>query len=310
MKKELCLFLQDWMITACASCRSTLTLYHPEDHRVLLELEPTMEDWEVYDAQGRALGRVCKGLQGQIDARSFCLLQRDVEVQERFFYAWQAMTIGRGATCTVTLSDPYVSQMHCAILLHESELELIDADSTNGTYVNGRRMHRCLLQPGDVIAISSFRLMIGSDFLVSTRSLPLSPIEVNERLRPCRKETKALVWLQPFAEQIEAKPPLPPALPPPPSMPFLLQVGPGLTMAMCSLLASQQTNYWLQAGIMAAMVLWPFTNALYQRLHWHRSRRRIRSAYAEKLEEWQQCQHRQFIRQMQLRKEWQKQHAI
>ena len=96
MKKELCLFLQDWMITACASCRSTLTLYHPEDHRVLLELEPTMEDWEVYDAQGRALGRVCKGLQGQIDARSFCLLQRDVEVQERFFYAWQAMTIGRG----------------------------------------------------------------------------------------------------------------------------------------------------------------------------------------------------------------------
>lgn len=307
MKKELCLFLQDWMITACASCRSTLTLYHPEDHRVLLELEPTMEDWEVYDAQGRALGRVGKGLQGQIDARSFCLLQRDVEVQERFFYAWQAMTIGRGATCTVTLSDPYVSQMHCAILLHESELELIDADSTNGTYVNGRRMHRCLLQPGDVIAISSFRLMIGSDFLVSTRSLPLSPIEVNERLRPCRKETKALVWLQPFAEQIEAKPPLPPALPPPPSMPFLLQVGPGLTMAMCSLLASQQTNYWLQAGIMAAMVLWPFTNALYQRLHWHRSRRRIRSAYAKKLEEWQQCQHRQFIRQMQLRKEWQKQ---
>lgn len=116
MKKELCLFLQDWMITACASCRSTLTLYHPEDHRVLLELEPTMEDWEVYDAQGRALGRVGKGLQGQIDARSFCLLQRDVEVQERFFYAWQAMTIGRGATCTVTLSDPYVSQMHCAIL--------------------------------------------------------------------------------------------------------------------------------------------------------------------------------------------------
>ena len=109
MKKELCLFLQDWMITACASCRSTLTLYHPEDHRVLLELEPTMEDWEVYDAQGRALGRVGKGLQGQIDARSFCLLQRDVEVQERFFYAWQAMTIGRGATCTVTLSDPYVS---------------------------------------------------------------------------------------------------------------------------------------------------------------------------------------------------------
>jgi pSer/pThr/pTyr-binding forkhead associated (FHA) protein len=64
-------------------------------------------------------------------------------------------TIGRSAENSLQIDDLNSSRHHCE--LHESKdgVELIDKDSRNGTFVNGRRVTRKPLQPGDKIEIGT-----------------------------------------------------------------------------------------------------------------------------------------------------------
>jgi pSer/pThr/pTyr-binding forkhead associated (FHA) protein len=48
---------------------------------------------------------------------------------------------------------PSVSHAHAVITREGSELVLVDLGSTNGTFVNGARVHRHVLVPGDEIRL-------------------------------------------------------------------------------------------------------------------------------------------------------------
>lgn len=51
------------------------------------------------------------------------------------------LTLGRAATCAVTLSeDTYVSQLHARFFLRDGELYVEDLGSTNGTYLNRKKL--------------------------------------------------------------------------------------------------------------------------------------------------------------------------
>ncbi len=65
-------------------------------------------------------------------------------------------TIGRSAENTLQIDDLNSSRHHCE--LHEvpgGGFELIDKDSRNGTFLNGRRVTRKQLVPGDKIEIGT-----------------------------------------------------------------------------------------------------------------------------------------------------------
>ncbi|MCD6290153.1 MAG: FHA domain-containing protein [Anaerolineae bacterium] len=63
-------------------------------------------------------------------------------------------TIGRSARNDIVLDDPLVSRRHVELLRQEEEWWLHDLDSTNGTYLNGRRVTRPEpLRDGDEIRI-------------------------------------------------------------------------------------------------------------------------------------------------------------
>lgn len=51
-----------------------------------------------------------------------------------------AITIGRADSCTVTLNDTYVSQMHTRVFSKDGSWFVEDLGSTNGTYLNGMRV--------------------------------------------------------------------------------------------------------------------------------------------------------------------------
>jgi len=62
--------------------------------------------------------------------------------------------IGRDDDCQLRPNDPYVSHHHCALISHGNTLVLRDCQSTNGTFVNARKIKgEVELHPGDRLGI-------------------------------------------------------------------------------------------------------------------------------------------------------------
>lgn len=67
----------------------------------------------------------------------------------------EVSTIGSVAGNTVVLADPAVSRKHAAIRKVNGMYELADLGSTNGIYVNGHKVPKKTLEPGDIIRVGN-----------------------------------------------------------------------------------------------------------------------------------------------------------
>lgn len=67
----------------------------------------------------------------------------------------EVTTIGSVAGSTVVLADPAVSRKHAAIRKANGSYELADLGSTNGVYVNGHKVPKKTLEPGDIIRVGN-----------------------------------------------------------------------------------------------------------------------------------------------------------
>ncbi len=62
--------------------------------------------------------------------------------------------IGRSGSADLTLTDDGISRKHAKIAISEDDVvNLIDLDSTNGTFVNGTRVDMVILREGDRVQI-------------------------------------------------------------------------------------------------------------------------------------------------------------
>ena len=66
--------------------------------------------------------------------------------------------VGRDPTNQIVINDPAVSREHAAIVPVGNDHILEDLASANGTFVNGTRMPRRILQHGDVVEFGAFTL--------------------------------------------------------------------------------------------------------------------------------------------------------
>ncbi len=74
-------------------------------------------------------------------------------LQPQYTVFTEGALIGRNAeTCQIILSSDFVSREHCVLEPHNGGVVLRDNGSTNGTYVNGQRVSRHVLNEGDEIA--------------------------------------------------------------------------------------------------------------------------------------------------------------
>jgi len=69
--------------------------------------------------------------------------------------AEEVTTIGSVAGNTVVLADPAVSRKHAGIRKVDGNYELADLGSTNGVYVNGHKVPKKTLEPGDIIRVGN-----------------------------------------------------------------------------------------------------------------------------------------------------------
>ncbi|HEY1554580.1 MAG TPA: FHA domain-containing protein [Kofleriaceae bacterium] len=84
-------------------------------------------------------------------------------VQKGELFTLQPMnTIGTDATCTLVLQDKFMSSKHAEIKAEQGMWVLRDSGSTNGTYVNNRRVDRHELVDNDFIKFGSAMLKFKS----------------------------------------------------------------------------------------------------------------------------------------------------
>ena len=70
-------------------------------------------------------------------------------------------SIGRHDDCLIRIRSSQVSRRHCELFEEENQLILRDLGSSNGTYVNGKRvLGKQALKPGDVLTIGGVTLRV------------------------------------------------------------------------------------------------------------------------------------------------------
>jgi pSer/pThr/pTyr-binding forkhead associated (FHA) protein len=74
-----------------------------------------------------------------------------------------ATSIGRAKANEVVIDDVSVSSEHCRIRPEDGHFVLHDLKSTNGTFVNERRVSRHVLTEGDILKIGETSLLFKTD---------------------------------------------------------------------------------------------------------------------------------------------------
>jgi Protein of unknown function (DUF3662)/FHA domain len=69
------------------------------------------------------------------------------------------VVIGRSRDCDLQVADSNVSRRHAEVRQEGAAYWVVDLDSTNGTEVNGRRLKRAKLRPGDTITVGATELV-------------------------------------------------------------------------------------------------------------------------------------------------------
>jgi len=63
------------------------------------------------------------------------------------------MHVGRGLTADLHLDEASVSRRHAILVNRKSSTQVLDDRSSNGTFVNGRRISQAELRNGDVLVL-------------------------------------------------------------------------------------------------------------------------------------------------------------
>jgi pSer/pThr/pTyr-binding forkhead associated (FHA) protein len=70
-------------------------------------------------------------------------------------------TVGRAPQAEFIVDAALVSRVHCRVTAGATELEVVDLDSTNGTFLNGQRIDkRATAKPGDRLGIGRVELTV------------------------------------------------------------------------------------------------------------------------------------------------------
>ncbi len=141
------------------------------------------------------------------------LCYSDEDGQHRIALERELTSIGRSLSQDIVIRDPSISRCHAIILREDRDYTVVDQQSTHGTFVNGARIQRVLLKPGDVLQLGSLnatRLEFQIDDAVthprrssvSTLLSSLREIRSPGELHQQGRELEQLNWLLRAASQL------------------------------------------------------------------------------------------------------------
>lgn len=200
--------------------------------------------------------------------------------------------LGKLDTNEITYNSPFISRHHATITVRQGNLTIIDENSANGLFINGRRITEGDLFPGDCISIMGLVIVISQSFIAINN--PDHRVAVNQQVlpvcapQPIEKQTRAYelesgyrsgycVYRVPRFKR-EVQPPHfridgPPNPARPENIPTFLLIGPTITMGMTSVtfgimavsnvvvaggsMMSAFPSLVMSGGMLAGTVLWP-----------------------------------------------------
>jgi uncharacterized RDD family membrane protein YckC/pSer/pThr/pTyr-binding forkhead associated (FHA) protein len=136
----------------------------------------------------------------------------------------EAITMGREATNKVVIADPSVSRAHAWIEKRADGYYLIDKNSSNGTYVNGKKVTQQKLNHNDKVNLGSASLVFededeGATFILNRGELPDLDRTGEEQFDPNERLTDALSAEDVGVREDRPLPPPPPRVSSPPAAP-------------------------------------------------------------------------------------------
>jgi adenylate cyclase len=141
-------------------------------------------------------------------------LQITPSVGKRWTYGLDKslVKIGRANHCEVVVNDQLVSREHCQLQLTSEGLFLEDLNSVNGTLLNGQRITRVLLHPGDKIRVGVSEILL--EQVREKETAPPTELTKPKAPRPeASKEPESRVAKAEKLERVREPKPLPPEKP-------------------------------------------------------------------------------------------------
>ncbi len=211
-----------------------------------------------------------------------------------------SIRIGRNPGCDICFDCTYIGSHHATMQFSSSGVTIVDNDSRNGTFVNGKRVQTASLKIGDVVYAMGMQIIVTKKFLyinnpdrkVTVQSEKLLPYHIPHYTLPeqnaddilDQNEFDDFYYRAPrFKSDVE---PLTLKLDPPPSsntsdnMPMLMSIGPSITMGLASAttaafsvvnaVSSGNINAAIPSvvmslGMLSGTLLWPALTKNYQR---------------------------------------------
>ncbi len=91
------------------------------------------------------------------------LMLKDKPVTRFVVHEGEPIIIGRTDEADVTIDNPSISRIHAAIELEKGRDYITDKGSTNGTWVNGRKIKgRTCIRKKDKVKIGKFDMVAGA----------------------------------------------------------------------------------------------------------------------------------------------------
>ena len=69
-------------------------------------------------------------------------------------------TVGRATGADFIVDAALVSRVHCQLTATDDQLEVVDLSSTNGTFVNDKRVEKAHLSAGDRLRVGRMELTV------------------------------------------------------------------------------------------------------------------------------------------------------
>ena len=84
------------------------------------------------------------------------------DVKQFYPMTSEVIVIGRGKDCNVKIDDFYLSGQHVKLWYEDEEWHICDLGSTNGTYINGKKIKKTelILDNGDRIRVGQLEFMV------------------------------------------------------------------------------------------------------------------------------------------------------